>query len=968
MNRTIFIQFFSFAFFCLGLGACNSSPVEKDKEGLTIHLKSSSANVAKAIRLQVINDDIIHVLASPADSFSEKESLIAAYSEPLRSGWTYSSTENDVILKTATVIVTVSLSTGEITFADKDRNVILAENAGGGKSFEPIEVDKEKAWSVRQIFESPDDEAFYGLGQHQSDEFNYKGKNEILYQYNTKVSVPFVVSNRNYGILWDNYSLTRFGDPRDYAQLNQFVLYDKNGKEGGLTAVYRADSMVVERQESLIDYENLETIKNFPSDFPLSNSTVVWEGEIQPQESGIYRFLLYYAGYTKVYLDNELVVAERWRTAWNPNSYKFSADWKAGQRHKIRIEWKPDGDVSYLGLKALSPVNPAEQNKLSFQSEMADEIDYYFIRGNTMDEVISGYRIVTGKAQVMPKWAMGFWQSRERYKTQEELLAVLKEFRERQIPVDNIVQDWSYWPEDAWGSHDFDLERFPDATAMIEEVHSMNARFMISVWPKFYHTTEHFKAFDAQGWMYPLAVKDSVRDWIGRGYIGSFYDAFSEGARKLFWDQINKKLYYREIDAWWMDAPEPDILSNADMKYRKKLMNPTALGSSTRYFNAYGLMNAKGIYEGQRETDNYHRIFLLTRSGFAGSQRYAAAVWSGDIGTRWEDMKAQIPAGLNFAVSGNPYWTMDNGGFCVEKRYERAKEGSKDLEEWRELNVRWHQFGAFVPLFRSHGQYPYREIWNIAPETHPAYQAMLYYTELRYRLMPYIYSLAGMAYFNDYTLMRPLVMDFGHDANVLNISDQYMFGPELMVCPVYKYKTYTREVYLPAGEIWYDVYSGKSGEGGRNIKADAPYDRIPLFAPAGSILPLGEVVQNTKEIQKELTVYVYDGKNGSFNLYEDEGVNYNYEKGAYTVIPFTYNNEDKTLTIGERKGEFPGMVRERNIHIILVTKENPIGLDDKSSGETIVYNGKSQTLVLAELPVEEEFAADFVSGKSDSQQ
>ncbi|GHV59126.1 alpha-xylosidase [Bacteroidia bacterium] len=930
--------------------ACASSSVEKQDNGIVIHLKASEKNPAKTIRLEVVSDDIIRVSASPVDTFSTKPSLIADYSSTLKKEWSYSETENDILLKTATLSVSVLKKTGEIVFSDTNGNILLAENVGGGKSFEAMEVDGSKAYALRQIFESPDGEAFYGLGQHQSDEFNYKGKNEVLYQYNTKVSVPFIVSNKNYGLLWDNYSLTKFGDPRDYEPLNRFILYDKDGKEGALSLTYQTlapqDSLLLEKRDSIIDYDNLETIQSLPQHFPLYNSVAVWEGDIQPRQSGDYRFILYYAGYVSLWLDDQPVVKERWRTAWNPNSYKFSVNLEAGKKHKIRLEWKPDGNVSYLSLKTLSPVEPSEQNKLSFWSEMGNQIDYYFIHGNSMDDVISGYRTLTGKAQVMPKWAMGFWQSRERYKTQEELLDVLKEFRQRQIPIDNIVQDWSYWPEDAWGSHDFDLERFPDATAMIEEVHSLNARFMISVWPKFYYTTGHYKEFDRNGWMYRRAVEDSIRDWIGPGYIGSFYDAYSEGARKLFWEQMSQKLYHKGVDAWWMDAPEPDILSNAGMKYRKKLMNPTALGSSTAYFNTYALMNAKGIYEGQRAEDNYHRIFLLTRSGFAGSQRYAAAIWSGDIATRWEDMKAQISAGLNYALSGNPYWTMDNGGFCVEKRYEHAPENSEDREEWRELNVRWHQFGAFVPLFRTHGQYPYRELWNIAPEYHPAYPAMLYYTQLRYRLMPYIYTLAGMAHFNDYTIMRPLVMNFGSDSEVLNIGDQYLFGPALMVCPVYEYKARSREVYFPAGTTWYNLYSGEAIHGGQKQTVDAPYHRMPLFVAAGSILPVGEIIQNTTQNQQDLTIYVYEGQDGSFNLYEDEGTNYNYEKGVYSLIPFAYDDKNKTLTIGERKGEFPSMNKIRNFRIIKVDKEQPAGIDKNAFGKTIVYDGKIIVLQL----------------------
>jgi alpha-D-xyloside xylohydrolase len=930
--------------FCLLAAACGAPPVQKLPDGVAIRIEHPQehqpASAVRQVRLQVVTDDIIHVTATPRQQFPEAESLIAAYAETKTQGWEAAETEDEVVLKTATLKVRVLKRTGEVCFTDLQDSVILREKQGGGKWFEPISVDGHHAYSLRQVFESPSDEAFYGLGQHQSGEFNYKGKSEVLYQYNTKVSVPFVVSSKSYGILWDSYSLTKFGDPRGYAQLHQLALTSKDGKECGLTATYMVNgdtgNVFIARQEDSIDYENLETVRNFPKDFPFYTSTVAWEGYMEPAESGLFRFLLYYAGYTKVYLDDSLVVAERWRTAWNPNSCKFTARLQKGKKHKLKVEWKPDGTTSYIGLKALPPAAPQEQGRLSLWSEMGRQISYYFIKGSTPDGVIKGYRTVTGKAQVMPKWAMGFWQSKERYKTQDEVVAAVREFRRRKIPMDNIVQDWSYWPENAWGSHDFDTLRFPNPEAMVDEVHAMNARIMISVWPKFYHTTQHYQAFDEKGWMYRQAVKDSIKDWIGRGYVGSFYDAYSAGARELFWRQMDEKLYRKGFDAWWMDASEPDILSNASMPYRKALMNPTALGSSTEYFNAYGLMNAKGIYEGQRSANGKDRVFLLTRSGFAGSQRYAAAIWSGDIGARWEDMEAQIPAGLNFSISGNPYWTMDIGGFCVEKRYERAQEGSPDLEEWRELNVRWHQFGAFAPLYRSHGQFPAREVWSIAPEEHPAYHAIASYVQLRYRLMPYIYTLAGMAHFDDYTIMRPLMMDFANDKNVLNVGDQYMFGPHLMVCPVYRYKARARSVYFPASTGWYEHPSNKYVEGGQRLSVSAPYHRMPLYVRAGSILPVGDLIQHTQTPQTDLTIYVYAGSDGAFTLYEDEGTSYGYEQGAYSLIPLRYSEAAKTLAIGARSGEFAGMDKERRLKVVYVSKGAPARL-----AQEVIYNGSS---------------------------
>lgn len=916
----------------------------KSADGITVQLQQKGKLGTSKVRLMVYADDIIRVSATPNSSFSTTPSLVVDDASAKKSvPFSVSEDASSVSLKTAKLLAKVSKQTGEVSFFDASGKLLLQEKKGGGKSFAPITVDNSKGYTIRQIFESPSDEAFYGLGQHQSDEFNYKGKNETLYQYNTKVSNPFIQSSKGYGILWDCYSLARFGNPRDYSNLNLMKLYDANGKEGVLSAFYYAkgDTLkpMVVRGESKIDYENLETIKGFPKDFPFNNAKIVWKGKVEPKESGLFKFSLYYAGYTKVFIDGKEVVAERWRTAWNPNTYKFDLKLVKGKKYDIRLEWKPDGGVSYISLKALSPVNPVEQGRLSLWSEMANQIDYYFIAGKNADEVVKGYRALTGKSPIMPKWAMGFWQSRERYKTSDELLGVVKEYRKRSIPLDNIVLDWSYWPVDAWGSHEFDAARFPNPKQMIDDVHAMNSHIMISVWPKFYITTKHYKEFDSKGWMYKQAVKDSIRDWIGAGYIGSFYDAYNADARKLFWNQMNEHIYSKGMDAWWMDASEPDILSNASMDYRKKLSTPTALGSSTQYFNTYALMNAMAIYNGQRSVDTNKRVFLLTRSGFAGLQKYSTAVWSGDIGTRWEDMKAQISAGLNFAIAGIPYWTMDIGGFCVEHRYEVAKEGSEDMEEWRELNTRWFQFGAFCPLFRVHGQYPFREIYNISPETHKAYQSMVYYDKLRYRLMPYIYTLAGKTYFDDYTIMRAMVMDYANDAKVHNISDQFMFGSALMVCPVYKYKATERSVYFPNGNGWFDFYTGKFIAGGTSMAVDAPYERIPLYAKEGAILPVGPVVQYASEKHNEpITLMVYTGKDGSFKLYNDDGTSYSYQNGHYSTVELSYNEATRSLTIGNRQGEYDGMQKNIRFNIIWVGKNTPKTIES-AADEQVEYNG-----------------------------
>jgi alpha-D-xyloside xylohydrolase len=944
---------------------CLASVQLRAQRFVDVPLLSPAAGGPQLVRLQVVNDKIIRVEATPESSFPVKHSLIIVPQKPF-SDYQVKQSATAVTVTTRSLRAVVDRSNGHVRFFSSGGRELLAGDGAGGMKFTPFTVPEREigadgklteaqkhGWTWQATFASPADEAFYGLGQHQSEELNMKGRNEDLFQYNTKISVPFVLSNKGYGLLWDSYSYCRFGNPAEYLQLNgAFRLYDRDGKPGGLTGTYVGkDGKQLVRTEDSIYFENSETIVNLPQGFKLNGSHVTYEGFIEAPVDNLYRFILYYAGYVRVFIDGNEVVPERWRTAWNPNAYKFNYALKRGKRARLKIDWKPDGDVSYCGLRAAVPRSEAEQAKLSIWSEMSRDMDYYFIAGNSMDEVISGYRTLTGKAQVMPRWALGFWQSRERYKTSGEIERTLAEFRQRHIPIDNIVQDWNYWRLDDWGSHAFEADRYPNPQAMLDSVHAMHGRFMISVWPKFYVTTNHYKQLDARGWMYHQAVRDSIYDWLG--FMGSFYDAYDAGARKLFWKQMNDELYskYRYgIDAWWMDASEPNVRDCTPMWYRKALCGPTALGSATEYFNAYSIMNADAIYNGQRSVNPNRRVFLLTRSGFAGEQRYSTASWSGDIGTRWEDMRAQMTAGMNFSLSGIPFWGMDQGGFCVENRYMAAQtafdqrgEESADLQEWRELQARWNQFGCFIPLYRTHGQWPLREVWNIAPESHPAYKSIVWYHRLRYRLMPYLYSMAGAVHLNDYTMMRALVMDFTDDTRVNDIRDQWMFGPSLMACPVGYYKARSREVYLPRQRGWFDFYTGRHYAGGQTITASAPYERIPVFVPEGSIIPFGPAMEWSDEKPAELiNLYVYGGRDVEFTLYEDENTNYDYEKGQYSTIKFSYHSASQTLTISRRNGQFDGMLQQRRFNIVLIdaAHERPLDLD-KPQGRMVKYNGQA---------------------------
>ena len=988
---------------------------DKTENGIIVTLEPKE-NGPKKVRLEVVNDRIVRVSATAEDDFKNTESLIIV-EQSKRSSFEVTEDGDTIKLTTQKLVANILQTTGEVWFTDLSGNKILQEQIGGGKKFTPYSCEQTHAdgkpetyngWTYHQLFESPDDEAFYGLGQHQADEWNYKGKNEELFQYNTKVSIPFIVSSKNYGLLFDTYSLCRFGNPLPYSELKKvFNLYDKDGVAGALTGTYKVkgeEKDLVRREES-INYEDYQYVGKYLPKIDLGNSTVYFEGEIEPLETGEYKFNHYYSGYQKIFINEKSVYTEDvqgkkkneqeiWRTAWNPNSKKFSLNLEKGTRYKIRIEWKPDGDEAYCGLSALAPVDTKTQNMLSFWSEMSKQLDYYFISGDNIDGVISGYRTLTGKSPIMPEWLLGYWQSRERYKTQKEILDALDGFRKRKIPIDNIVMDWNYWVLDSWGSYEFDPERFPDPKGMIDKIHDQNAKIMISCWPKLYPNVEHFKELNEKGYIYQQSLKDELRDWLkdpindNKGFTYGFYEAYTPEARKIFWRQLYDKLGRIGMDAWWMDASEPNIRDCTPLAYRKLLSGPTYYGSSDEYFNAYSIVNAEAIYDGQRGYEtcveeqkvdkddpkkleetakwnylgfgnkfspNNKRVFLLTRNGFASLQRYSTATWSGDIGTRWEDLKAQITAGLNFCISGIPYWSQDIGGFSVEKRYEKAqylfnakKEENDDLKEWRELNIRWHQVGMFAPIYRSHGQYPFREPWNIAPEGTATYNILKQCIEMRYRLMPYIYSLAADVYFNDYTIMRPLIMDFGTDEKVFNIGYQFMFGPAIMVNPIYTYRARSREVYFPKNYIWYDFYTGKiESRGGETKTVRAPINHIPLYVRSGSIIPYGPAIQYTREKPAQtITLYVYQGSDGKFTLYEDEGVNYNYEIGKYAKIEFDYNEESRTLTINKREGQFNGMLNERVFKIIPVSESSSKGYNPDAEGQEIKYNGEKLKVTL----------------------
>ncbi len=612
---------------------------------------------------------------------------------------------------------------------------------------------------------------------------------------------------------------------------------------------------------------------------------------------------------------------------------------EAKHRYNLKLEWTRDQGEETMQLFWKTPAASADT---SLWSEVGDGIDYYFVSGPEIDQVIAGYRRISGQAPMMPRWAFGLWQCRQRYETQQQSLDILEGFRSRNIPIDNIVQDWFYWKADQWGSHQFDPARFPDPEGWIRTIHDKyHARLMISVWPKFYPNTENAKVLRARGFLYEKDIEEGEKDWIN--FVYTYYDAFNPEARKMFWSQMERELFRKGVDAWWMDATEPELVHGPELEGTKTHMHPTALGSGSRMLNAYPLVNSEAVYEGQRAAAPNQRVFILTRSGFAGVQRYGTATWSGDISATWTAMRKQIPAGLSFSLSGIPYWTMDTGGFSVPARFSSKNPKPEDVDEWREQNTRWFQFGTFVPLLRSHGEFPYREMWYFGGESHPAYQTMLKFDRLRYRLLPYIYSLAGGVTQEGSSIMRGLVMDFRADATAREIGDQYMFGPALLINPVTTYKARHRSVYLPKSGGWYDFWTGARFGGGQTIDAPAPYESLPVFARAGSIIPFGPELQYTAEKPADpITLYVYAGADGAFSLYEDEGLNYNYENGAFTRIPIQWSDATRTLSLGKREGSFPGMLSQRTFEIVLVSKNKRVGFSFTPKADSSVsYNGEA---------------------------
>ena len=611
-----------------------------------------------------------------------------------------------------------------------------------------------------------------------------------------------------------------------------------------------------------------------------------------------------------------------------------------------------------------------DANGMTFDSEVGEGIDYYFMYGGTADGVIAQMRHLSGHVPMFPLWTYGFWQSKERYKSAAETEGIVDKYRELQVPLDGIIQDWQYWGSNyLWNAMDFLSEDFSNGKQMIRNVHQKHAHFMISIWASFGPQTQQFRELNEKGLLLPIEtwpqsglshIWPPVMEYPSGVKV---YDAFSPVARDIYWKHL-KRLFDYGTDAWWMDSTDPDFFNPRESDYEHKVTG----GTWRSLRNAFPLETVRGVYEKQRKTSEEKRVFIMTRSAFAGQQHYGSNMWSGDVASSWDMLRKQVPAGLSFSLTGNPNFNTDIGGFFCGSYNTKGSGSAPQNPQYQELYVRWMQYGLFCPVFRSHGADAPREIWQFGKKGEPVYDAIEKMIRLRYRFIPYLYSTAWQVTSANESYLRPLFSDFAADRRVWDVADEFMFGHSILAAPVVEAQytqeriiredamtgwdkkevkpesenttvnwseTKTASKYLPKGALWYDFWTNKTYKGGQTVTVQTSLDRVPMFVRAGSILPLGPEMQYVGEkAWDHLEIRIYPGADGSFTLYEDEGDNYNYEKGVYATIPFTWNDKTSSLTIGSRQGSYPGMLASRQFTFIL-----PDG-----TSKNVSYNGESLTI------------------------
>ena len=860
-------------FVCVGMASSAAArqdavrAIQKDTTGVTVQFASG------LLRLEVCDNATLRVRYAEGDKLPEKKEFVVIQK------WTSAPFKLDekpdkAVLRTKRFGVEIDRASGALQFLDAGGNVILQEPGTNARSLTKISGT---LFRSQQTFLSPEDECLYGMAQCQDGIWNWRGMPIELRQLNTQAAIPVLVSSRGYGLLWNNASWTDF-NPVD----QEVPLSSGSGEpDNGPTAT-----------------EQLNGQATAPKD-----STGGRTGTFKTGEAGEYVFFAKDGdrrGEIGIVVNGKQIAGMK--NMWVPYT-------TAG---KIMLPAHAECSVELLGGGSAKLYARPLGNTTTFRSRYAEDIDYYVFFGPEMDDIIAAYRNATGAAPLWPKWAYGFWQCRERYSSQQQIIDTVAEFRKRQIPIDLIVQDWQYWGPHGWGAYEWDAVNYPDPSALTQALDEQHVQFMVSVWS------------NPQG-----SAGDDLRD---KGYKipgTDWVDQSNPAARNLRWDYLNSAFFAAGVDAWWQDATEPGDDGNGMAGH------DLFIGSGDLYRNMYPLFANQTVYEGQRAATPDKRVCTLTRSAFPGQQRYATALWSGDINGDWEAFRRQIPAGLNVCLTGLPYWTTDCGGFF-------RPWGQYDSDDFADLLIRWFQFSTFCPVQRIHGYQSETEFWKFPK----AMDTMVEYDRFRYRMLPYVYSLAGRVTHDNDTMMRALPMDFRADDNVFDISDQYMFGPAFLVNPITQPKAVSRSLYLPKSTSWINFWTGETIPGGQRVDVPAPKEEIPLFVRAGSIVPLGPDMQYVDEKPADpIELRIYPGADGRFVLYEDEGDSYAYEKGAFSTIPIQWNDKKQTLVIGKRNGEFPGMLKKRTFHMVWVSTDHGVGMNPVEKPDAVVtYSGRAVTV------------------------
>lgn len=808
----------------------------------------------------------------------KEERELVLVNKPPTPSIVFSETASKLKLITKSVLVSFDKQTGAIDYADISGNIFLSEKAGGRK-LKPDTVEGQRCFVAEQSFESPVGEYLFGLGQFQDGQYNLRNVCRKLIQVNSQIAIPFLYSSRGYGILWHQYGLTEF-NPTD-------------------------NIITLAKKDTAGDRKNEVEVTTTSGTQKVSRQEALYTGKFSVEKDGEYSMMLDMKNMESrhfLVIDDSVCIDQS--NLWLPPAASKLVRLKAGE-HSVKVVCKST-NKPLLSWKLTG-------NETTFRSPNAKSLDYIVFYGKNADDVIASYRNLSGNVPMLPLWAYGFWQCRERYTSGNHLVQTIEEFRKRSLPVDVIVQDWQYWGKYGWGVPKFDETNYPNPDQFIKRLHDLKAHFSISVWENIDKKSDIAKEYIDKN----LYIPNSP--WL---------DIYNPETQKTHWDVLNKNLFSYGVDSWWMDATEPE---NDGLEGKR-----TYFGLGDFYRLTYSLFVSKAVYNGQRATDPSKRVTILTRSAFAGQQRYGTINWSGDIGGNWDSYKRQIVAGLNYNLTGMPYWTTDIGGFF------RPGRGQYTDHKYRDILTRWFQWGTFNPIFRIHGYQTETEPWKYGDTVENNMRSMM---NLRYRLIPYIYSEAWQVSKNGSTIMRPLVMDFASDPKAVAQAYQYMFGKSILVAPVTEADVIKWNVYLPKWVKWYDFWSGKTYDGGQNINVPAPQNRIPVFVKAGSIIPLGRLMQYTGEKSNDtLEIRVYKGASGQFNLYEDEGDSYNYEKGRYTVIQFNWNEKIKTLTVGNLQGSYPGYLRKRIFNVVFVSEGNGIGALDASAKKTVMYKGVKMTI------------------------